>query len=147
MLLNFFTKLPIPNKIPEEMQKIAEELSRSASKEDCLKSAYEIMTQKYRGYRFRTYTKIHLAFETDLEKLWQRTGFMHCHAINYLLRILLIKSGWFDDSDIRFRYSLVWYISPHQYLRVKVGDDKCLDVDIWNHHYGKEFGDYAHGFH
>ena len=37
MLLNFFTKLPIPNKIPDAMQKIAEELSRSVDKEDCLK--------------------------------------------------------------------------------------------------------------
>ncbi len=105
------------------------------------------MTEKFRGYRFRTYTKIHLAFETNLGKLWQRTGFTHCHTMNYLLRVLLIKSGWFDDDDIKLKYSLVWYISPHQYLRVMVGENKYLNVDVWNHHYGKRFGDYARGFH
>ncbi len=147
MLPNFFTKLPIPDKIPDAMQKIAEELGRSVNKEDCLKRAYEIMTQKFRGYRFRTYIKIHLAFEADLEKLWARAGFMHCHTMNYLLRVLLIKSGWFDDLDIQFGYSLVWYVSPHQYLCVRVGDDQYINVDVWNHHYGKKFGDYARGFH
>ena len=147
MLLNFFTKLPIPNKIPDAMQKIAEELSRCVDKEDCLKRAHQIMTRKFRGYRFRTCTKIHLAFETDLKKLWSRDGFLHCHTMNYLLRVLLVKSGWFDDLDIQFGYSLVWYVSPHQYLRVRIGENKYINMDVWNHHYGKKFGDYAHGFH
>jgi hypothetical protein len=147
MIPNFFSKKPIPDQLPFEMQTIVEELKLSANKEECLKQAYKIMTSRYRGFRFRTYIKIYEAFETDLEKLWCKTGFLHCHVINYLLRVLLVKSGWFDDDDIQLKYSLIWYVSPHQYLQVKVGENKFINVDTWNHHYGKRFGDYARGFH
>jgi len=147
MIPNFFSKKPIPDKLPLEMEKIVEELKRFESKEECLKQAYGIMAGRYRGYRMRTYIRIHEAFCTDLEKLWRKTGFLHCHVMNYLLRVLLVKSGWFQDDEIELKYSLVWYISPHQYLRVKVGDNKFINVDVWNAFYGKKFGDFARGFH
>ena len=147
MIPNFFRKKPIPDKLPAEMEQIVEELKHLNSKEECLKRAYEIMIGRYRGYRFRTYWQLHKAWEMDLEKIWKKTGFLHCHAMNYLLRVLLVKSGWFQDDDIQLKYSLVWYVSPHQYLRVKIEDNKFVNVDVWNYNYGKKFGDYAHGFH
>lgn len=147
MIPNFFNKRPIPEKLPEEMESVIEELRGVIGKEECLRWAYEIMIQRYRGYRFRTYWRFGEAFETDVEKLWQKTGFLHCHNMNYLFRILLVKSGWFGDDDIKLKYSLVWYISPHQYLQIKLDDNSFINVDIWNHNYGKKFGDYARGFH
>ena len=147
MIPNLCYKIKIPDKIPNEMQQVVDELKKSKSKEECLRRAYEVLTKKYRGYRFRTYLKIWLVFVTDLEKLWQRTDFLHCHTMNYLLRALLIKSGWFSEDDIKLKYSLVRYISLHQYLEIKVALDKFINVDIWNANYGKGLGDYAHGFH
>lgn len=147
MIPNFFRKNQIPDKLPVEMEKIVAELKQTGSQEECLRRAYEIMVRRYRGFRFRTYLRIHEAFETDLEKMWKKTGFLHCHVINFLLRVLLVKSGWFQDADIKFKYSLVWYVSPHQYLQIKVGENKFINVDVWNYHYGKKFGDYARGFH
>lgn len=129
------------------MEKIVEELKQATGKEECLRRAYEIMIKRYRGFRFRTYIQIHKAFHSDLERLWNKKGFMHCHVMNFLLRVLLIKSGWFSEDDIELKYSLVWYISPHQYLRVRVGENKFINVDVWNAFYGKKFGDYARGFH
>ncbi len=77
--------------------------------------------------------------------LWNESGFMHCTNINYVLRTLLIKSGHFADDDIQIKWTIVWYISPHQYLRIKTGD-KYVNVDVWGYVYGIKYGEYAYGF-
>ena len=92
-----------------------------------------------------TYLKIFDAFVSDLNKICARNSFLHCHNLNYLLRVSLIKSGFFDEEDIKLRWSFVRYISPHQYMSIAVGD-KVIDVDLWGKAQGIEFGDYAHGF-
>jgi len=147
MIPNFFSKKPIPEKLPAEMEKIVADLKNSSSQEECLRRAYDILTQRYRGYKVLTYIYLWRIFETDLEKIWARNGFLHCHVMNYLLRVLLVKSGWFEDSDIELKHSMYCYVSPHQYLRVRVGKDKWINVDLWYYHYGKQLGEYAHGFH
>lgn len=35
-------------------------------------------------------------------------------------RTLLIESEHFTKEDIQIKWSLIWYISPHQYIKVKV---------------------------
>ncbi|NLC31349.1 MAG: hypothetical protein GX765_04845 [Candidatus Moranbacteria bacterium] len=87
-----------------------------------------------------------LVFKKDVCFLWNQDGFLHCTNINYLARILLIESGFFKEEDIVLKWTLVWYISPHQYLRVKMIDDEFINVDIWAKNYKIEFGDYARGF-
>lgn len=146
MPLDLFSKTPVPDVLPDEMQKIINEIKKSLNKEGCLKVAYEILTAKYRGYRIMTYLKLFDVFKHDIGTLWQKNGFLHCTNINYLLRTILIKSDFFTDDEICLCWTQIWYISPHQYLQVKV-DDKWIDVDIWAHAYGIEFGDHAHGFH
>ena len=94
-----------------------------------------------------TYLKLWRVWEIDLNKIWLRSGFLHCTAMNYLLRILLIKSGWFKEDDIRLGFSMIWYISIHQYLKVRLAPAEWMKVDIWYHYYGKKLGDYGHGFH
>ena len=54
---------------------------------------------------------------------------------------------FFNEDDIKLRKSLSWWISPHQYLEVKISDNKSFNVDPWFRDYGIKFGDYAHGFH
>ena len=147
MILSLFKKEPIPEKLPEGMMKMVEELKACRNQDECLQKGYDISTSKYRGYKFKTYTKLWRVFETDLEKLWARSGFLHCHLMNYLLRILLVKSGWFRDEDLTLQITFIWYVSIHQHLLVHMRDGRQIHVDIWYAHYGKKFGDYAHGFH
>ncbi len=66
--------------------------------------------------------------------------------MNWLLKILLVGSGWFSEDDIRERWTLIWGISPHQYLTVRLKEGRVLHVDVWGRTYGVPFGDYAHGF-
>ncbi len=141
MRLNIFLKPSIPDKIPPAMQDAVEKLRSSKNKEDCLKRAYGILTKKYRGYRLMTYIRFFEIFEDDMEKIWAKDGFLHCTNMNYLMRILLVKSGFFQDSDIDLRWTVYWG-SPHQYMSIDIGDKK-VDVDIWGHVNGVKFGEHA----
>jgi len=127
MIKNFFRKAEIPENIPKTMQDVVYELKKSKNNEEYLRKAYDILTKKYRGYHIRTYLRIFDLFISDVDKLWAKSGFLHCNHMNYLLRILLVKSGFFND--IRLKWTLVWYISPHQYLKINLGK-KEIDIDI-----------------
>lgn len=128
------------------MLKIISELKKSLDKKECLKKVYEILVTKYRGYRVKTYTKFFDVFKRDAGSLWNKNGFLHCTNINYLLRILLIKSDFFTENDIHLKWTQIWYISPHQYVQVHI-DGAWINVDIWGYTHGIKLGDYAHGFH
>ncbi len=145
MPLDLFSKTKIPDMLPDEMQEVVDEIKNFSNKKDCLKKVYEILIVKYRGYRMKTYLKLFDIFERDINILWNKNGFLHCNNINYVMRTLLVKSNFFKEKDIRLKWTQVWYISPHQYIQVKI-DDKWVNVDIWSKIYGIEFGDYAHGF-
>jgi hypothetical protein len=91
-------------------------------------------------------TKIGHLFSSGIEDLWNRSGFLHCTNQNYLLALLLVKSRKFTENDIEPKWTLLWGLSPHQYLKVKVGDN-YKNIDAWAARYGIGFGRYAHGFH
>ncbi len=143
---NLFNKEPLPSELPLDLIEAVEEVRSTNNKKQALEKAYVILTAKYRGYKFMTYLKLWLLWEVDLNKIWRRSGFLHCTSMNYLLRILLVKSGWFTEDDIHLAYSLIWYISIHQYLKVRLAERKWINVDIWYHYYGKGLGEYGHGF-
>lgn len=146
MPLDFFVRTPLPVEMPSEVMEIVDDLKKSPGKEDCLRKVYFLLSSKYQGARVKTYLKLPLVFKKDVCFLWNQDGFLHCTNINYLARILLIESGFFKEEDIVLKWTLVWYISPHQYLRVKMIDDEFINVDIWAKNYKIEFGDYARGF-
>ncbi len=129
------------------MQKTINLLKKSKSKEECLRKAYQILCKKYKGYRLLTYIRFMDLFDDDVGRLWKKSDFLHCDMMNYLLRILLIKSGKFKEPEIKPVLTEIWGFSPHQYLRVKVSPKKYIDVDIWGCSNGIKFGDHAHGFH
>lgn len=143
---HFLSKTKIPVELPKEMQDLALELSKSKNQDQCLKKAYDFLTKKYRGYKFKTYTKFFDVFINSVDTLWGKNGFLHCHNLNYLLRILLVASGFFENKDIHNKWTLVWYISPHQYLTVNLKNGKTINIDLWAHAYNIPFGGYAHGF-
>ena len=135
----------IPDHLPEEMQPIVQQLQQAGSKRECLQMAYDAVTSRYHGCRNKTYPRIYELIPKSISTLWARTGFIHCTNFTWLLRILLLKSGHFSDADVRTRWTLYWYISPHQYVQVRI-DDEWINVDAWAHRYGIPLGDYARGF-
>ena len=105
-----------------------------------------MLTTKYRGYRLKTLTRIWELYESNVNRLWARNGFLHCSTLNYLMKILLVESDKFELEDIRFRWTQTNYLSPHQYMEVRVGDTRWIEVDLWGKAYGVKFGKHAHGF-
>lgn len=145
MIPHFFTREPIGKITNPDLQRAIKQVKQVSSKEEALKRAFALVVNRYRGYRFHTYLLFWKALETNPNKLWERTGFMHCTHQNFLLRTLLVKSGWFSEEDIHVGYSLIWYISPHQYLTVKV-NNHTVAADPWNYRFGASLGHFASGF-
>lgn len=133
-------------KLPSEMLKIVEGLKQMKSRKECLELAYDILTKRYKGKRFRTYIALHQLFINNPKKLWNKK-YLICVKTNYLMRIFLVASGFFKDEDIKSEWSLIWYVSPHQYLRVKLDNSEFINVDVWGENNRIKFGDYARGFH
>jgi hypothetical protein len=147
MSLNLLTKSPLPNNPPKVLIPVIKKLKESRSKEECLKAAYKILTSKYHGHRYLTYLRLFDLFEDDIEVIWSKSGFLHCTILDYLLRLFLVKSGFYKDSEIKHHWTMIWYISPHQFTEVKLSKKKSIFVDIWGKNNGIKYGDYAHGFH
>ena len=141
-----FGRRPIPAELPPEMNEVTSELRKTVTKEECLWEAVRILSERYRGYRFRTYTRVFDLWTSDPERLWAKQGFLHCTNVNYLCRILLVGSGHFRDGEIEQRWTAVYWISPHQYLRVRLDEGRWVEVDLWGLHYGIPLGGHARGF-
>ncbi|MEA2007194.1 MAG: hypothetical protein U9O20_03500 [Patescibacteria group bacterium] len=139
----FLSKTKIPNKIPKNMRRVVERLKKAKNQKQCLRMAHEAMSQRYFGRHMRTITHPLPIFSMDASKLWNTKGFMHCHNINWLLRILLVKSGFFKNRNIVNHWTVVWVTSPHQYLRIKMDDGVCVNVDVWGATFGVKLGQHA----
>jgi hypothetical protein len=144
MRLNFLTPPAIPTRLPASLSDEIAALQQLSSQQAVLQKSYDVLTSKYRGYRLKTITRLWELFMVDVDALWARHGFLHCTSSNYLLKILLVKSGKFSESDITFRWTLIYYWSPHQYVRVRIGEE-WTDIDLWGKAYGIPFGKHAHG--
>lgn len=127
-------------------QEAVSQVAQASNQDEAIRRTYDILTARYHGERLKTYTRIWRLLENDLQQLWSRQGFLHCTKINKLLGRLLIESGWVQSEDIQFCWTLTWFISPHQYVRIKKTDGSILCLDIWGAAYGIPFGEYAHGF-
>jgi len=141
MMLNIFI-YKIPKKLPAGMEAVVSRLKKTKSKMQCLRLAYDLLVERFRGEKFYFLRKPSELFVTDLEKIWNTRTVINCTTANYLLRCLLIKSGKFSDKDIKSRWTLIWGISIHQYVKVDV-DGKIIDVDLWGHSNKIPFGEYA----
>ncbi|MDH4330582.1 MAG: hypothetical protein OEV93_03465 [Candidatus Moranbacteria bacterium] len=131
--------------LPQEMQEIILELNKSTSKKECLKKAYDAMISRYRGHRWATITHLSNLFDYDPESLWNKK-ILICTNINHLMKILLINSKFFEEKDVEKKWTLIWFFSPHQYLRVHLENPGHINVDVWGKAYGVKFGEYSHGF-
>lgn len=131
-----FKREPLPPTIPNELdQRIRQLNQESANSLDFLKKSYGFVTQTYSGSRIRTITNFWRAFQNPLEL---KSGFMPCNGQNYLLRLMLVKSGRFTENDIRIR-TVPLNLFIHQYLRVNV-EGRWIDVDPWSAFLGIPIG-------
>ncbi len=145
MIPHLFSKEPISEITNPDLIKAIQRVRNCSSVEAAMQEAIDILSTKYRSNHFRTYIFFWKAFEKDPNKLWQRSGFLHCTHQNYLFRVLMVKSGKLRDEQISLGYSFVWYISPHQFLKIQL-KDKVIAVDPWSYHFGATVGKYASGF-
>ena len=109
-------------------------------------NAYALLSSRFHGERFYTISHFFELFKPDLKKLREKSGPLHCTNLNSLLIEDLLASGLFSKDDIERHWTLLWWISPHQYLKVKT-EDGWIKVDLWAKSFGIEFGDYAHDWH
>jgi len=142
---NFFVKEPIPPITNPDLQAAILMIKRQPTALQAMQAGMELLSRKYESKRFQLLLQFWKIWEKDPNKLWARTGIMHCTQLNYLLRVLLVKGNKIQDTHIELGYSLVWYVSPHQFLIVKYkGNDIALDP--WNYDLGAYLNTFASGF-
>jgi hypothetical protein len=131
-----FRKKPLPDKIPDDLLAVIHQIeSESKSNLDFLQKAFEFITKTYTGARMKSVTNFWIAFE---EPINHKSGFMPCTSQNYLLRLILIKSGRFTEADTKIKV-VPFNFFIHQYLKVRI-DNKWIDVDPWSAFLGLPFG-------
>lgn len=146
MIPHLFSKYPLPENIPEEIQTFIREFSVLWDKEEFLEKAFYFVVERWWWPRYRLFFTLRELFQTDIDTIIQTKGYMHCTLMNYILRVILIKSGFFDEEDIKQKLTHTWYITIHQYLRVYIEDWWYRDIDPWGYQYGIEYGKYSKGF-
>ena len=138
-------KSPLPVDLSKEIQGVLSSLGNNKGNETYLKAAYNVITTRYQGGRIKTFSRLLDLFSTSTQDLWNRMGFLHCTNQNFLLSLLLVRSGRFQEKDIKPKWTLMWFLIPHQYLRINLGS-KVANVDPWAKGYGVPFGQHAKGF-
>ena len=129
---------PILEKISDNLQeKINELKTKAKNKREFLDLAYDYLGGRYRSERFNTVLKFHYMFK-NLDDIWSRQGFIPCNQSNFLMRIFLVKSGFFREDEIRKRHCFLNFV-PHQYLQIKI-DNKWVDVDVGEKYRGMLIG-------
>lgn len=145
LLPHFLDKESIPPITNRELLEAINVITNQPTLEEAMQAALDILSAKFTARRLQTYIQFYKWFEKDPNRLWRRHGFLHCTQQNYLFRVLMVESGKLRDDQIELGYSLIAYVSPHQYLIVKT-DDKTIAVDPWNYSQGASIGRYATGF-
>ena len=147
MIPNLFIKQDIPSKLPEILEnKIFEILKNSKNKEEFLKDSFFYIVENRWWNRRNLICKFDRLFEKDISKIINSKWYLHCTTMNFLLRVMAVKSGLFSDKDIQLKLTNSWYIAPHQYLKIRVSDDKKVTLDPWNYQFGIDYGNYWSGF-
>ncbi|MBN2457791.1 hypothetical protein JXB31_01525 [Candidatus Woesearchaeota archaeon] len=140
-----FSKEPMPKTIPAQIKKKIDEIKRrTKSKSEFTKESFYFLSKRYKSLWFHTLIRMDIVFLRDLEKIWVQKDFLPCNSHNYLLRIFLVKSGYYDDNQIEIRHGFLNF-GIHQYLRVYDGK-KSFDLDLWGNTIGVPMGRHASMF-
>lgn len=146
MTPNLFKKIPISNKIPKKLDNKIKEFSKSRDREEFLRKSFFYIVNNWGGSRINLLCKFPRLYQIDLNEIIQTKGYMHCTTMNYLLRVMAVKSDLFEDKDIEVKLTNSWYIAPHQYLQIKISVHKIIFLDPWNYQFGIDYGKFGSGF-
>ena len=142
MIPLFFKKGRIPAKLPKEMEDEVKKLKKTKSKLECLREAFNFVSKRLVRKKHQAILKYPRLFVTNVYNLWEFTKkdkILHCCQMNYLLRILLIKSGKFKEREIGLVNCIHVCFMYHQYMKIKINHD-WVNVDLWFHPYGVPLG-------
>lgn len=123
-------------------REIIQKVQACHSQDEALFCAYTEISKRYHWSRIKTVTHFYQLFIHDIKTLQNMSGFLHCTNLNFILKYILIKSGVFEYKDIKYKWTLIWWFSSHQYLEIK-----NIKIDIWAKRYWIQYWDYAHYFH
>lgn len=146
MIPNLFKKEKIPNKLPKEFENKIKEFSKYKNKEEFLKKSFFYIIENWGGNRINFILKFSRLFQKDISKIIKTEGYIPCTTMNYLLRIMAIKSKLFKEKDIKLNLTNTWYIVPHQFLKIKISKKKTIILDPYNYQFGIDYGKYGSGF-
>jgi hypothetical protein len=133
-----FGKDQLPHDLPPDMaEKINSIKNVSKNKNEFLLLSYKLIGKKYKTGRIQTLTKFWNLYK-NFKKVWISDGIMPCTQSNFILRIFLIKSGFFTEDEIKKKHSFLNF-SIHQYLKIKL-DGKWVDVDVGEYQRGIRIG-------
>lgn len=147
MIPNLFTKQAITGKIPEILEnKISEILKISKDKVEFLKNSFFYIVWNRSWSRCNLIYKFDRLFEKNISKIIDSKWYLHCTTMNFLLRIMAVRSGLFKDEDIKLKLTNSRYIAPHQYLKIRLSEDEIINLDPWNYQFWIDYGKYWSGF-
>jgi hypothetical protein len=134
------TKNVLDKDIPQDMWEKIKTNNKSETKLDYLKYSYYEVGNRYtsepRYYLREPYSKF---WVTDVKEIWEGTADRPSTVQNYMLKLLLVKSGKFSEEDI-VGINMYYGITPHQYLKVKINGE-WIDVDVWDKEQPHKFGE------
>lgn len=137
-----FWKESVPRRINSSLDAKIRELKRkNKSSESFLKAVYDLLRKKYHGSHALTFLRPDIVFSRSLDKMWSRSGYLSCNQINWILYIMLVRSGVFSECDVRFRYAVTPRLMIHQYAEVRLRG-KWTPVDVWASRYNRSFGEH-----
>jgi hypothetical protein len=136
-----FKRTKLPKELPLEFQRIINRLKKqSKDKEEYAKKLYNELAKRFYGEPGRVLIDLPFVFVKKIKRLWKRR-LSHCHQLNYMYRIGLIKSGLFHEKDIKIRHMFCLF-QIHQYLKVNIGKvkEKWIYIDLFARTYRYGFG-------
>lgn len=98
--------------------------------------SFLFVAKRWHGPRLNLLFRFPRLFLRDIEKILDARGYMHYTNMNYVLRVMCIRSELFTEDDIELRLTHTWFLSIYQYLRVHIWDKKYhswpVELSIWH---------------
>ena len=146
LIYSFFMPDKIPASIPDEMQKIVNALdNESKSDIDFLQKAYDIVNSRYTSPSMGYLKEPQRLFMKNLDNIWTSQGYLPCDKQNYVLKVMLVKSRWFNETDIKEIFTSC-IITPHYYLKIKLNNNSYIAADMWGADHGYKLGEHTGGY-
>jgi hypothetical protein len=133
---------PLPSRIPKDLEDTIHQLERQTSTPyEFVREVIAYVLSQQKPSRISALRSLKFLLVSDAKHLLRRRGFLFSYQLSYLARLLIARSEYFSDSDIRFRYTILNF-RLHHYLQVFIAG-QWYDVDAVGVSYGVRLGRHA----